>query len=1154
MEISSYAQDDEDRFTARTLSDISIASNASGKVQTLSSFGAPKHVRDTRVKFLCSHGGKILPRPSDKTLRYVGGDTRIISVPRHIQLAALRVKLAEVYGHDVTCKYQLPEEDLDALVSVSSDEDLDNMMEECDRLDGMEGSSKLRVFVFSSSDHDTAELDDVIDPKFSEHQYVEAVNAVQADMSSRQSDNLITTDLYKNSLGFYPGYVWNTAFMQERLPLRENLHSQVYPLEQFTTLGSYPVQTLPQKNNFFGHIAAPSHTAVTKQRIELASSLHANNISSQGIHDFLDLESGESASSSASSQHDLYHQSRWNSNSQIQFNTEQTAYRSNEDQMLRAESRGQEGALLDSNAHEQMTAHLLPASGQIYGLNTTENKNFVHEDQPLSPGALLQRQLQANHLETDISRTFGKQGFESCLDGYVVQATQVFPLSHERKQFEQLPAHHPESDIIQGGLLAGVQLLSEPLKIPGKVHLLTQEPRFSAFPDSDTSTTSVHLEITEKPAVLSQQIKLQEASVYPAVLPDVNYPPYYNHGADSNVVLGLGQQPFTEAPLILGPQSNNANSSKVCELDGLKQHMLLSKHTPAEHSPTVGLDFGIGSQASWLAPDLVSFPPPRDTSEVDTLDQIKHHTKIENASRVTANGGLSLLDAPVDYNDRVSSAAVLDAKVDLASAVMGDCSTRDILSDLLPSATVMNCYSASKDTLVATLARLGKEEVSLLTVTTTMSELSLERISEDIRLGPSHGADSLEPPFLQEIAAFSKTDEPKTDICKKGIVEIVADDIGAAINGESEDLLHKEVHITVGPREHEQIHVNYEQDAVELDSCLIVERDLTNESSRLELEEGDVFNSSIDKSMNTAAIAEAEAIARGLQTIRNFDLEELRELGSGTFGTVYHGKWRGTDVAIKRIKSSCFTGRPSERERLIADFWQEAFILGQLHHPNVVAFYGVVPDGPDGTLATVTEYMVNGSLKQALQKKDRIIDRHKRLIIAMDAAFGMEYLHKKNVVHFDLKCENLLVNLRDIQRPICKVGDLGLSKVKQQTMISGGVRGTLPWMAPELLNGSSSLVSEKVDVFSFGIVLWELLTGEEPYASMHYGAIIGGIVTNTLRPPVPRWCDAAWKSLMETCWAADPAERPTFTEIANSLRAMEATVNGKGQDQAQSVE
>ncbi|KAI7756610.1 hypothetical protein M8C21_021361 [Ambrosia artemisiifolia] len=278
-----------------------------------------------------------------------------------------------------------------------------------------------------------------------------------------------------------------------------------------------------------------------------------------------------------------------------------------------------------------------------------------------------------------------------------------------------------------------------------------------------------------------------------------------------------------------------------------------------------------------------------------------------------------------------------------------------------------------------------------------------------------------------------------------------------------------------------------------------------------------------------------------LQIIGDEDLEELRELGAGTFGTVYHGKWRGTDVAIKRIKKSCFAGRSSEQERLTVEFWREAVILSKLHHPNVMAFYGVVQDGPDGTLATVTEFMVDGSLRHVLVRKDRHLDHRKRLIIAMDAAFGMEYLHSKNIVHFDLKCDNLLMNMKDSSRPICKVGDFGLSKIKRNTLVSGGVRGTLPWMAPELLNGGSN----KVDVFSFGIVLWEILTREEPYANMHYGAIIGGIVNNTLRPTIPSDCDPDWRRLMEQCWAPDPAVRPSFTEITNQLRVMSAAYQNK---------
>lgn len=137
------------------------------------------------MKYLCSFGGKILPRPSDGRLRYVGGDTRIISIKRDISWNELMQKTMEIYNRPHTIKYQLPGEELDALISVSCDEDLQNMLEEHTFLEGGEGSQKLRLFLFTSDDADDVHFSSGSREGDSEVQFIAAVNGM--DFGSRNS-------------------------------------------------------------------------------------------------------------------------------------------------------------------------------------------------------------------------------------------------------------------------------------------------------------------------------------------------------------------------------------------------------------------------------------------------------------------------------------------------------------------------------------------------------------------------------------------------------------------------------------------------------------------------------------------------------------------------------------------------------------------------------------------------------------------------------------------------------------------------------------------------------------------------------------------------------------------------------------------------------
>ena len=132
------------------------------------------------MKFLCSFGGKILPRPGDGKLRYVGGETHIISIRKDISWAQLMKKTLGICNQPHTIKYQLPGEDLDALISVFSDEDLQNMKEEYHGLERHEGSQKLRIFLVPLGESEETSSTEVSAVRQSDryYQYVDAVNGM----------------------------------------------------------------------------------------------------------------------------------------------------------------------------------------------------------------------------------------------------------------------------------------------------------------------------------------------------------------------------------------------------------------------------------------------------------------------------------------------------------------------------------------------------------------------------------------------------------------------------------------------------------------------------------------------------------------------------------------------------------------------------------------------------------------------------------------------------------------------------------------------------------------------------------------------------------------------------------------------------------------
>ncbi|CAN6478648.1 unnamed protein product [Victoria cruziana] len=254
-------------------------------------------------------------------------------------------------------------------------------------------------------------------------------------------------------------------------------------------------------------------------------------------------------------------------------------------------------------------------------------------------------------------------------------------------------------------------------------------------------------------------------------------------------------------------------------------------------------------------------------------------------------------------------------------------------------------------------------------------------------------------------------------------------------------------------------------------------------------------------------------------------------IGLGCYGEVYRGHWHGTEVAVKRFLNQDLSGVALE------EFKTEVRIMKMLRHPNVVLFMGAVTRVPN--LSIVTEYLPRGSLYRLLHRSNYQIDERRRLRMALDVARGMNYLHKCSpiIVHRDLKSPNLLVD----KNWVVKVCDFGLSRIKNSTFLSSrSTAGTAEWMAPEVLRNEPS--DEKCDVYSFGVILWEITTLRQPWAGMNPMQVVGAVGFQNRRLEIPESVDLSIAEIITKCWESDPKLRPSFAEIMEALKPLQKPI------------
>ncbi|XP_019624216.1 PREDICTED: uncharacterized protein LOC109469896 [Branchiostoma belcheri] len=250
-----------------------------------------------------------------------------------------------------------------------------------------------------------------------------------------------------------------------------------------------------------------------------------------------------------------------------------------------------------------------------------------------------------------------------------------------------------------------------------------------------------------------------------------------------------------------------------------------------------------------------------------------------------------------------------------------------------------------------------------------------------------------------------------------------------------------------------------------------------------------------------------------------------KKLGQGQFGDVVEGFWNGTgDSDDSPVKVAVKTTKAGST---VSAFLQEAEMMMRLYHPNLVQLYGVCSE--KDPVLIITEFMANGSLEKYLRHGQGSGFTLMELVnIAVQVSDGMAYLEENAIVHRDLRAANVLVG----EDSVCKVADFGLARIDHYKASSA--QFPIRWTAIESIQTHEFTVQS--DVWSFGILMAEILSkGKVPYMGWDNTQVLQRVVQGYRLPRESSWPESLYQ-LMRQCWDKEPAKRPSFSTLRDTLR------------------